>query len=324
MYYSSTSSENGQVGFAAGSILPQLSDAQLDAELSGMKALHASWVRFDIQWDQVQPDSAQAYNWAPYERVTKAVIAHGLRPIGIIDYTPAWARLAGCGSFACQPQNPADYGAFAAAAAAHFSGLGIHTWEIWNEPNNSQYFQPAPNAVAYVSLLRAAYGAIHSADPSATVLTGGLAPAGDPLTPPEFLSAMYAAGARGNFDAVADHPYTWPDTAMTPNPYNTWGQMLDMRMIMVANGDAAKAIWITEYGAPTGGPDSVSEAAQAQSVADFFTASRSLPWLGPILWYSYQDAGTTPDTHENFFGLVRFDGSKKPAYSVFASYAAAY
>ena len=65
-------------------------------------------------------------------------------------------------------------------------------------------------------------------------------------------------------------------------------------------------------------------ALKAQSVADFFTASRSLPWLGPILWYSYQDAGTTPDTHENFFGLVRFDGSKKPAYSVFASYAGAY
>ncbi len=314
----------GQVGFAAGSILPQLSASQLNTELNGMRSAHATWVRFDVQWDQAQPDPAKPYNWGPYDTVTKAVVAHGMRPIGIIDYTPAWARPAGCGSFACEPQNVAAYATFAAAAAAHFSGMGIHTWEIWNEPNNAQFFQPAPDAAYYVSMLRAAYSAIHSVDASATVLTGGLAPAGDPLTPPEFLTAMYQAGARGSFDAIADHPYTWPETATTNNPYNAWGQMVNMRAIMVANGDAAKRIWITEYGAPTAGSTGIGEAAQSQMVGDFFTAASSLPWLGPILWYSYQDSGADASNIEDNFGLVRADGTQKPAYSVFAGYAASY
>jgi hypothetical protein len=32
------------------------------------------------------------------------------------------------------------------------------------------------------------------------------------------------------------------------------------------------------------------------------------------MWYTYKDGGTTTDTNENFFGLVRADYSQKPAY----------
>lgn len=314
----------GGVGFAAGSSLPELSDALLASDLSGMKALHATWVRFDIQWDQVEPNGPSNPDWSAYDRVVSAVIAHGLRPIAILDFTPAWARSSYCSDSTCPPANPSDYANFAAAAVNHYKSQGVHVWEIWNEPNNSQFFD-SPNASAYVGLLRTAYPAIKHADPSATVLTGGLAPAGGSDEPDLFLAAIYQAGARGYFDAVADHPYTFPATALTNNPYDTWGQMIQMRSVMVANGDASKKIWITEYGAPTGGPNGISEAAQVQMVSDFFNESRTLPWLGPILWYSYRDAGTTQDTVENWFGLVSNDGqTKKPAYYTFQQLAASY
>ena len=37
-------------------------------------------------------------------------------------------------------------------------------------------------------------------------------------------------------------------------------------------------------------------------------------WSGPLFWYSYKDLGTTTNTMENFFGMYRHDGTKKPVY----------
>ncbi len=101
---------------------------------------------------------------------------------------------------------------------------------------------------------------------------------------------------------------------------------------MVANGDSAKKIWITEYGAPTGGPgsvatdgsslsdlqdDHVTPALQAQMATVAVNLVRSYSWIGAFVWYSYQDSGTSPSDNENFYGLMQADGSFKPAYYAF-------
>ena len=62
----------------------------------------------------------------------------------------------------------------------------------------------------------------------------------------------------------------------------------------------------------------MSEAAQKSMVQGVTTLyAKSLDWMGPFFWYSLQDNGTKKDTPENFFGLLRHDGSQKPAYSVY-------
>jgi hypothetical protein len=63
-----------------------------------------------------------------------------------------------------------------------------------------------------------------------------------------------------------------------------------------------------------GGDDHVTEGLQAKMVTDGIEDARSLPWVGAFFWYSYQDTGTDSSTVENFFGLLRADGSRKPAY----------
>ena len=87
---------------------------------------------------------------------------------------------------------------------------------------------------------------------------------------------------------------------------------------MIAYGDKNKKIWITEFGAPTNGPDSnwyVSENEQVRMVSDALALYKTYTWAGPFFWYSFRDSGTTTDTNENFFGLTRADGSTKPAYT---------
>lgn len=103
---------------------------------------------------------------------------------------------------------------------------------------------------------------------------------------------------------------------------------------MAANGDGAKKIWITEFGAPTGGPGPVAqlnnpqyqlnpyvvdEALQNAILEDAVEQYSQADWAGPFFYYSYIDSGTDPSSNENFYGLLRPDGSFKPAYTTFQS-----
>ncbi|MEK7623511.1 MAG: hypothetical protein AAB408_02465, partial [Patescibacteria group bacterium] len=96
--------------------------------------------------------------------------------------------------------------------------------------------------------------------------------------------------------------------------------------------DTAKLIWITEVGAPTGGPgaiagvddykfgqspDHVTESLQAVILREAIDRHQQYKLVGPLFWYSYKDLGTSKQTNENWFGLIRYDGTPKPAYDIF-------
>ncbi len=327
------------LGIAAGSSLPSLDDQQLASRLDGIKASGARWIRLDFDWSLIQPKDSQTYDWAEYDRIVGAINARNIAILAILDYTPAWARQSSCSSTnKCAPASTSQFASFAAAAAHRYETKGLHYWEIWNEPNNLVFWQPAANPMQYTALLHDTYIALHTADLQAYVITAGLSPqatGNGSYAPYDFLAGMYAAGAHGYFDAVADHPYTFP---LTPadNADDAWTQMarpnLSLRSLMVANGDGGKKIWITEFGAPTGGPGPVStvsnpnlsanpfvvdEGRQALILTDAINLYHTYDWAGPFFYYTYQDAGTDPSTNENFFGLITAPGIQKQAYAVF-------
>lgn len=73
--------------------------------------------------------------------------------------------------------------------------------------------------------------------------------------PPDvFLTQMYAAAAgQQMFDALSMHPYVFPSLSGFPwLDSGSWAMVPALRQIMVAHGDAAKPIWFTELGCPTG------------------------------------------------------------------------
>lgn len=313
-----------EVGIAMGSQLTGLNDSDLQKEMDGLQAMGVKLIRFDIEWGFVQYDSPNKYTWDRYDRIVNSMNAHGISGLGIITYTPQWARATSCGGGAhCPPKDPNQYAAFASAVANRYKNKGMHYWEIWNEPNDYDFWATKADCNAYTALLKATYPAIKKADPTAFIITGGLAQVSTTnvnYTPLDFLQCIYQAGAKNYFDAVGYHPYTFPQLASTNNT-NAWARMSltvpSIRSIMIANGDENKKVWMTEFGAPTGGPDSkwfISEQQQAQTLIDAITLYKTYDWAGPLFWYTYKDGGTTTDTNENFFGLVRNDYSQKPAY----------
>jgi hypothetical protein len=322
----------GMFGIAAGSTLQNEAGSSVMAQdLTNDQNAGAKWIRIDINWAQIQYAGPGTYYWTTIDAAVRQAEADGMRVLGTIAYTPNWARPAGASSMSSP--DPSQYASFAAAAAAHYSALGVHAYEIWNEENISAFWKPSPNPAAYTTLLKAAYPAIHGADPSATVILGGLSPAasdGTNYTPPDFLKAIYANGGHGYFDAVGNHPYTWPAYPGETYAWSAWYQMYgtttSLRSLMVANGDTSKLIWGTEFGAPTNGPSGasfVSQATQAAMITKAYQLWATYSWAGPLFTYDGRDMGTSTNTTQNFFGLSNYDFSPKPAYRAYQAAVAA-
>jgi len=310
-----------------GNELYALSDADLTATIAGYRQLGVKWVRFDFDWSVIEP-SPKSYRFRRYDEVVGRLAQANIRVLGLIAYTPAWANGNRASKF-YPPREPRAFAEFAAVLAARYAAKGVHDWEIWNEPNLGQFWGDAPDPAAYAGLLRHVYPALKKADPAARVITGGLAQPATSATTIDalgYLQALYRNGAQGYFDAVGDHPYTSPRLPGDDAAHN-WKKMAaatsSLLAIMRQHGDGGKKIWITEYGAPTGGKDRwgtvIGESRQAAMVEQAFEEAASASWAGPLFWYNYKDfCPQGPDADaECFFGLVRFDGSQKPAFSSF-------
>jgi polysaccharide biosynthesis protein PslG len=200
----------------------------------------------------------------------------------------------------------------------------ITAWQVWNEPDVPAFWPTGPDPAAYTELLRVTHDAIKRIDRGAEVVAAGLSTA--ELVQGKFLNGMYKAGAARYFDTLSIHPYA-PDvhTLML----ETWAA----RHQMDAHGDTMKNLWITEFGWATGGtPDPIYSAdescqsaligatlGQLQSQRD----SLRLRGMSYFMWNDRSLNPNEPDSWAFHTGLVRQDGSLKPAYATYKAAAAA-
>jgi hypothetical protein len=302
----------------------------------------AHWVSMDMDWNSINGAGPDVWRWDPTDLFVREARSYGLAILAITGYSPAWAEPANCPPSAlthCLPASPEPYATFAHAAAARYGSLSpipdlrssIEAWQVWNEPNHSPFVQPTVDVEQYTAILKRAYVEFKAADPAATVIAGGTAPAPDAadhteMAPLTFLKGIYANGGQGFFDAFAHHPYSFPCDPLQDASWNAFTQTRYLHDLMVKNGDGNKKIWASEAGAPTAnnvasgcnaGPNvSLTEAQQAQWVADYLKGwTQSFgSFTGPFIWYQIRDNGTNPSDREDNFGLLRRDFSPKPAY----------
>ena len=313
----------GEFGFSQGSSLVWESDDLLARDLDGMVAAGATWVGVDVDWPHIQAGGPNSWQWQYTDRVVLAARARGLEVLATADYSPVWARPANT-TDKHAPNDPADFARFAAAAAARYAPHGVDAWQIWNEPNIADFWQPQPDANAYSALLIAGADAIHAANPKAVVMNGGLAPAGNvggvSIAPNDFVVQMYLAGISGHVDAISMHPYSFPYSPTTPEVWNPFYMLTYTHLIMSAFGDGALPIWGTEAGFGTGRDgQSVSQALQSIRMTQVVQAWQQLPFAGNLFIYGYRDLAAGSSSVWDNMGLVRHDFSAKPAAAAFRS-----
>jgi hypothetical protein len=306
------------IGIAAGADLQTWTSTNLNRQLDDYGRIHARWIRHDFAWDAIQPLQA-TFNWGGFDQLVSAARARNINVIATITYTPAWAN-GGHNDHHYQPSSASQFAQFAGQVAARYAPQGVHTYEIWNEPNIG-FWQPVPNPLYYAQVLCASYQAIHSADPEAVVITGGTSPAADSSTtvsPQTWLSKLYTNGARSCFDAVGHHPYV--DSSSTHGDLgNAWDLMYDayppsnLRGIMSNNGDSAKRIFATELGCDRVRLGDTECSYRIQKAMQLWS---SFSWAGALAWFIYWDP--------NVYGLVDGNWNPRPEWSAFQSGATTY
>jgi hypothetical protein len=198
------------------------------------------------------------------------------------------------------------------------AGYAPQVFEVMNEPYI--YWQGGPyNPGAYARLVRRTAEAVRPVNSQVKLAmaaaTTYFGPSNDGA---DWIGAMYSAVPNLNdyFDVVAVHPYAGnPDTC---NPQFRWcfRQIEVIRSRFVARGAADKRIWITEIGNNTRGSDASTEAEQASYLSRYVEMAKAYGYVDALLYYSYRDFCTDASDKECWFGVVRPDGTRKPAFDV--------
>ncbi|MBL8147093.1 MAG: cellulase family glycosylhydrolase [Anaerolineae bacterium] len=309
------------------------------------------WIRQQFVWEDIEihgrgdftdrrndPNGVDA--WAKYDQIVDLADQYGLSVLGRLDNPPAWAQTTP-GNFA-PPADVQDFVNFAAATAERYKGR-ITTWQVWNEPNiYPEWGEQAVNPEAYTELLCRTYDALKAVDPNITVLSGALSPTvaltGRDLSDLIFLQRMYDAGAGACFDALAVQGYGFfsgpTDHRLRPFTLN-FSRPQYLRDAMVANGDAAKSVWITEAAwNPIDSPevpDDVSgrenygvvtpEQAAAYMPLAYQRAQEEWPWLGVMTyWFFKRPADYERDQSWYYFRMVEPDFTPLPIYDSLKAY----
>ncbi len=311
------------------------------------------WIRQEFPWEDIEihgkgdfEDRRNAEHihsaWDKYDQIVDLAEENGIQIMARLSNPPAWTRAQGndVGSYA-PPDNIADYGDYVEAVATRYKGC-IHVYQIWNEPNiYPEWGQYPINAEEYVALLKEGYTRIKAVDPDAIVVMGalaatievdrqrkeGISPGG--LTDALFLQQVYDAGGGDYFDVLAMQGYgLWSgpyDRRMQPRVLN-FSRPLYIRDIMVRNGDADKAIWLSEMAWNAVPPESgippiygqVSAQKQAEyAVLAYQRIQEEMPWIGVgFYWFLKQatDQELKDGNPQYFFRLLDPDFTPQPVY----------
>jgi hypothetical protein len=287
-------------------------------------------VRVFVNWRLVEPQPGQR-NWTNYDAVVGVLAESGLQVEPVLFGVPSW--------ISPKPAKPPIYSSaqrqawtsFLAELAGRYGRGGSFwsahpdlpprpflDWEVWNEPNLQGYWGGRPSPRRFVRLLKLTRAGLDRSDPAARIGIGGIFPPPRPrygVSLENFMNRLYRVrGARAAFDAVAIHPYA-------SRPKGVLAAVRQARRIMNRHGDRATPMWITELGWTTGGtrwarsPFKATETQQAkflrQSFRRLIHARRALR-LQLLIWHAWQDAAV-PGPWTMFSGLIRGDGSAKPA-----------
>jgi hypothetical protein len=287
----------------------------------------AQWARAFMWWPGVEPTPGTLDEEAlqGYRRVAATLSARGVRVMWVIVGSPDWASANG--SPGAPPSDPGAHARFVAAVAQRM-GSTVAAYEIWNEEDLPLFWGGPGDAARYVRLLAAVYPAVKAVAPAATVIFGGLA--GN-----DYLERAYAAGARGLFDAVAVHTDI-PCELRRPGRFirdpqgrvSRWSFLgyREVRRTMLAHGDD-NPLFMTELGwAVSDGPclngvwthrkpAGVSEAKQAADLADAYACLAEDRYVRAGLWFRLNDPAV--EDPASGFGLLRADGSLRPAWPAF-------
>lgn len=315
-------------------LIDEVFEWKIQRSLQMVREMGADTIVEFFPWAYAEPGDS-VYSWDSFDRIVRHARNQGLHIIARMGLVPSWARddiAEQSTTLNYLPDDSfSDFADFVAVFAARYSGVINHII-IWNEPNLSFEWGYRPvDPEGYMRLLQAVYAPAHAANPNVVILAAPLAPTLEPPGSPHglndllYLQALYDAGAAAFFDALAVHTYgfTEPPEAEPSDTLLNFRRAELLHSIMVAYGDAAKPVYITESGwndNPRWTKAVRPSERAAYTVNSYRWAEEHWPWADKLCTWVLRypaNTGTYPDN----FTLITPDFEPKPVYNALQEYA---
>jgi polysaccharide biosynthesis protein PslG len=307
------------------------------------------WMAHQVRWDAVETAPGQ-FDWTELDAVVDTGTQNGLNIMFSVVHAPTFYQSPSSG---LTPSDPATYRTFTQALATRYAGK-VQVYEIWNEENLSREMGVGNiGPASYLPLLKAGFAGVKAGDPNALVLLGSPSPTGanipgqsvDDLTYLQQLYALNNGEVKGFYDALSAHPSGFSNppscTPATPqcslsgafnnhDSFFAFTRVSEYRNLMIAQSESSKKIWFTEFGYcsnPTPPPGNeycaaIDEQTQATFLVQAFQMARALDYVAGMMQWNLNFQQSVPQSDEKWgFGIVRSNGSGRPAYAALAEMA---
>jgi hypothetical protein len=277
----------------------------------------AGWTRITFEWARIQPNGTHEWNVVPIsDDALSTEIAQGRQVVGLLITTPAWAtdkeRGGGVPQGLYLPIDDPDnhWANFVRAIVTRYAGRIDH-WTIWNEPEISSESPDATwggSTEDFIQLLRVAYLVAKEENSNAVIHLAGMSHWHNDLWFGQFLDLLVAdpqAWAHDlYFDVATLHLYHEPEKIY---------DVTSLYYSQMRERGISKPIWIAETNAYL---SRVSEDEQAYFIFQAF-ALEIAAGAQRVGVYKMADAATDSAADPEPFGLVRQDGSRRPAFTAY-------
>jgi len=291
------------------------SPKDIEKAASLMNRAHVGWVRMDFLWSDIEPVEGQ-FDFVKYDAIVDILNVRGIHVLGILNYSADWAS--SCGKWNCKPKDDKLFVNYAVEVIKRYKGK-VKYWEVWNEPDSVTYWEEQDGLKVYSELLKNVYIAAKKIDPDCRILNGGIANGLGSI------NHLYENGAKDYFDILNIHFFESPLHAGSIHAVENYPKLA--YKIMQRNGDGNKKIWITETGCPGVKPgkstanwwvgDNPDERQQAAWLKDVYTQFLKDPHVEKVFWAFFRDTREHWENGVDYFGLVRWDYSIKPAFKAY-------
>jgi hypothetical protein len=275
-------------------------------EIELRKALNASVTRH--QWEPAEPVNAQdgfmlEATQLVHTRIHAVLGGDELgNPTHYEEWVVAFIRRYGLGGSFWKEHPTLDEAQYA-----------ITTFELGNEP----YF--GVSATTYAESIRPTLEAVQQLGLPAKLIVPTYTNGSDT----SWTDTLYQKIPNMNslFWAFAEHPYWYGHSpAQTGNGDSPFGRIETLREDMAAHGAGEKPLFLTEYGESTAacGSECVSESGQVEHIQAMLTGVLTHPeWkVEMLIFYQLHDWASQSADMQDQFGLLRANGTPKPAYPI--------
>jgi polysaccharide biosynthesis protein PslG len=303
------------------------------SNLSAQAAIGVNRIRQNVHWAEIETAPGR-YDLRYFDNYVAQAAAHGIRVLPVLYDPPAFRAPQRPGT-TCPPSSLSAMGTFARVLVRRYGPRGslwrerpsvrklpITAWQIWNEPNLTQYWCNKPRARSYVRMLKVVGRAIKKSDRRAEIVTGGLPPSklsgAVPLS--SYIAQMYRAGAKRYFNTLAINSYA-------RNHRELYSLLRSVRRLMNSRGDRRARIWITEIGWGDSGVrhrfivGSRGQASRISKSLSLIRHQRRRLRLRGFVYYRWRDGRPYAPSFRDMWGLhtglLTVDGQRKPAYDAF-------